>query len=86
MEEDFFGNDSEGEKIVFALLSLTLERRAGEAPGSESSWDLTGLPLVTSLYDLRPNDEASREELGRGILIHRSPSLLSRGEEGGRGL
>ena len=24
--------------------------------------------------------------LGRGILIHRSPSLLSQGEEGGRGL
>ena len=42
----------EGEKIVFSLLSLTLRRRAGEVPGSGNNWDITGLPLVTSLYDL----------------------------------
>ena len=52
----------EGEKIVFALLSLTLARRAGEVPGSGSSCDMTGLLLVTSLYDLWIN-EAIRGEL-----------------------
>ena len=41
-----------GVKIVVSLLSLTLRRRAGEVPGSEIKWDITGLPLVTSLYDL----------------------------------
>ena len=40
-----------GVKIVFALLSLTLERRAGEVPDRGTRWDITGLLLATSLYD-----------------------------------
>ena len=48
MEGGLLEGGWEGEKIVFSLLSLTLRRRAG----SGNSWDIAGLPPVTSLYDL----------------------------------
>ena len=41
VEEDLYEGGWEGEYIVFALLSLTLDRRAGEVPGSGTRWDST---------------------------------------------
>ena len=59
----------EGEKNVFSLLSLTLRRREGEVPGSGHNWDITGLPLVTSLYDLGVTEVTEgRDELGAIVL------------------
>ena len=52
MEDCLCEGCSEGEKIVVALLSLTLDKRAGEGPGRGSGEDIADIarfPRVISL-------------------------------------